>query len=195
MNMPTAFPLAWPDDLPRTKTRDRSPFKVALSRAVADLKDALRLFGQDTGQPVRGVVISSNVTLGQARPADPGVAVYFEWDGAQRCIAVDRFPKPEDNVRAIFYVLEARRQELRYGGLHMVRAAFAGFVALPGPRQRGWREVLGLSGAGRPSLDEVDAAWRARAREAHPDHVGGSSDAMAEINAARAAAKQELSQC
>ena len=130
---PLAYPLHWPTELPRSKSRGRSPLKVSLSRAVADLQDSLRLFGADTGMPVRHVVISSNVTLGAARPSDPGVAVYFEWDGAQRCIAVDHFPKPEDNVRAIYYVLEARRQEMRYGGLHIVRAAFRGFSALPRP--------------------------------------------------------------
>lgn len=189
MTSPTHYPLAWPEGQARTRQRQRgSPFKVSLARAVGDLQDALRLFGQDTGQPVLNVVISSNVTLGQARPADPGVAVYFEWDGAQRCIAVDLFPVPEANVRAIYYVLEVRRQELRYGGLHIVRAAFRGFTALPPPED--WRAVLGVC----PDADlaDVDAAWRARARAFHPDRPGGSPDAMAALNAARDAARREL---
>ena len=152
---PLAYPLHWPAELPRSRSRGRSPFKVSLSRAVADLQDSLRLFGADTGMPVRHVVISSNVTLGAARPSDPGVAVYFEWDGAQRCVAVDRFPKPEDNVRAIYYVLEARRQEMRYGGLHIVRAAFRGFSALPPPRRLAGgarRRPRGGPGGGRGRL-------------------------------------------
>jgi hypothetical protein len=102
MTAPSHYPLAWPASQPRTRERQRSsPFKVALTRAVADLQDALRLFGNDTGRPVRNVVISSNVTLGQPLPVDPGVAVYFDWDGVQRCIAVDLFPAPEANIRAI----------------------------------------------------------------------------------------------
>jgi hypothetical protein len=185
---PLAYPLHWPAELPRSKSRGRPPFKVSLSRAVADLQDSLRLFGTDTGLPIRNIVISSNVTLGAARPPDPGVAVYFEWDGAQRCVAVDRFPKPEDNVRAIYYVLEARRQEMRYGGLHIVRAAFRGFSALPPPRD--WRTVLGVG----PDADlaAAEAAWREKARTAHPDRDGGSTELMAELNMARAAARREL---
>jgi SNF2 family DNA or RNA helicase len=49
----SAYPLHWPAELPRCKTRGRSPFKVSLSRAVADLQDSLRLFGADTEMPVR----------------------------------------------------------------------------------------------------------------------------------------------
>jgi hypothetical protein len=188
MTAPSAYPLAWPEGLPRSKTRVRSPFKVALPRAVADLEDALRLFGTDTGLPVKGVVISSNVTLGASRPADQGVAVYFDWDGAQRCIAVDRFPSVEANVRAIYSILEGRRQEMRYGGLVIVRAAFRGFAALPAPID--WRAVLGVGPEA--DLDMVEAAWRDRARAHHPDQPGGSAAAMTEINAARAAARKEL---
>lgn len=188
MVSPDHYPLSWPPGVARAKSRNSSPFRVTLDRALSELRDALRLFGQDTKKPVTDVVISSNVTLGERRPKDPGVAVYFMWDGAQRCIAVDRFPKVEDNVRAIYYVLEGRRLELRYGGLEMVRASFKGFLALPGPGD--WRRALGLGPEA--TLEDVEAAYRARAREAHPDQPGGSAEAMAELNAARAAARREL---
>lgn len=187
---PDHYPLCWPPRMARSKTRLRSPFKVQLGRALSDLRDALRLFGSDTGKPITDVVISSNVTLGEQRPADPGVAVYFMWDGIQRCIAVDRFAKVEDNVRAIYYVLEGRRQELRYGGLEMVRASFKGFMALPPPSD--WRATLGLGP--RASLEDAEAAYRTLARGAHPDQPGGSLEAMAALNEARAAARRELSQ-
>lgn len=188
MTAPHAYPLAWPAEVPRTKRRDSSPFRVAMRRAVADLEDALRLFAKDTYVAVSHVVISSNVTLGRDRPEDPGVAVYFEWDGAQRCIAVDRFSKPEDNVRAIYYVLEGRRQELRYGGLQMVRAAFAGFTALPAPGD--WRSVLEVGPSA--SAEDAERAFRSKAKEAHPDQPGGSAQRMTELNAARQAARREL---
>jgi hypothetical protein len=185
---PLAYPLHWPVGLPRATARSGSPFGVSLSRAVAELQDSLGLFGADTGMPVQDVVISSNVTLGAARPSDPGVAVYFEWDGARRCIAVDRFARPEDNVRAIYTILEARRQEMRCGGLHIVRAAFQGFSALPPPRD--WRDVLGVG----PDADlaAVEAAWREKARAAHPDRADGCNVLMAELNAAREAARREM---
>lgn len=185
---PDHYPLCWPPGIPRAPKRHRSPFKVRMGRAISDLRDALRLFGSDTGKPITDVVISSNVTLGDPRPADPGVAVYFMWDGAQRCIAVDRFAKVEDNVRAIYYVLEGRRQELRYGGLEMVRASFKGFVALPPPQD--WRATLGLGPSA--TLEEAEAAYRTLARGAHPDQPGGSPESMAALNAAREAARQEL---
>jgi hypothetical protein len=130
MTAPSTYPLAWPEGLPRGTARAQSPFKVALSRAVADLGDALHLFGTDTGLPVTDVVISSNVTLGASRPADQGVAVYFDWDGARRCIAIDRFALVEANVWAIYLILEGRRQELRHGGIVVARAALQGFSAL-----------------------------------------------------------------
>lgn len=196
MNAPYAYPLAWPRELPRTKLRTKSPFRVSLARAVSDLQDSLRLFGRDTGLPVKNVVISSNVTLGANKPADPGVAVYFDWDGAQRCIAVDRFSEVEANVRAIYQILEGRRQEMRYGGLHIVRATFQGFVALPppagNPAPRSWREVFGFVTSGPISRENVEAAYRRLARDRHPDMPGGSDEAMAELNAARAAALAEL---
>lgn len=163
-----------------------SAITTSKTRAVADLQDSLRLFGSDTGLPVKNVVISSNVTLGAPKPSDPGVAVYFDWDGDQRCI-VCRFPDVEGNVRAIYQILEGRRQEMRYGGLHIVRAAFRGFAALPPPDD--WRRVLGLGD--RPTLEEVDAAYKKLARARHPD-AGGSEHAMAELNAAREAARREL---
>lgn len=184
---PSAFPLAWPAGLPRTKDRQSSPFKVDLDRAVRDLQDALRLFGSDTGRPVQHVVISSNVTLGRSRPEDPGVAVYFEWDGASRCIAVDRFATVAGNVRAVYMILEGRRQELRYGGLNLVRATFSGFLALPPPAEGSWWEVLGVSPSA--TLEEVETRYRDLVRSSHPDQ-GGSAARMAEINAARAAARQ-----
>lgn len=187
MSDPIAYPLCWPLEMPRAQKRQRSPFKVSLARAISDLQDSLRLFGSDTGLPVKNVVISSNVTLGQSKPADPGVAVYFEWDGAQRCIAVDRFPSVEANVRAIYQILEGRRQEMRYGGLHIVRAAFRGFAALPPPDD--WRRVMGLGEDA--TLDQVEARYRELARARHPD-AGGSERAMAELNAAREAARAEL---
>ncbi len=38
MTSPSAFPLCWPTGVARTKVRERSPFKVPLDRAVADLQ-------------------------------------------------------------------------------------------------------------------------------------------------------------
>jgi curved DNA-binding protein CbpA len=62
----------------------------------------------------------------------------------------------------------------------MVEQAFAGFTALPAPKNP--NEVLGVrSGASRA---EIEAAYREKAKRAHPD-AGGSEAAMAELNSAR----------
>lgn len=189
MKAPNAYPLAWPAGLPRSVRRQRATFRVSMARAVEDALDSLRLFAKDTGGSISGLVISSNVTLGVSRPHDPGVAVYFRWDGAGRCIAVDKYDRPEDNLRAIYHIIEARRVELRHGGIGIVRAAFKGFAALPPGASEDWREVLGV-GPG-ADLSEAEAAFRRAARSAHPD-LGGSTDEMARLNAAIAAARAEL---
>lgn len=187
-----AFPLSWPDGLPRTERKAASQFKTGLPAALKNVRTALEAFGRDSGKPVADIVLSSNVTLGQERPDDTGVAVWFTWDGAQRCIAVDRYPKPEDNLQAIYHVLEARRTEMRHGGLHIVRQTFKGFTALPAPANRkSWREVLGIEAGKQVGAADIDARYRELAAKAHPDK-GGSTEAMAELNRARAEAKQAI---
>lgn len=192
MTSPSAFPLCWPTGVARTKVRERSPFKVPLDRAVADLQNTLRLFGNDTGRAVSGLVISSNVSLGNAKPADTGVAIYFQWDGLPRAIGVDLFDSVAGNVRAIYMILEGRRTELRYGGLNLVRATFSGFSALPPPppdaSDEPWWAVLGVPS--HASLEEIERRYRDLARLHHPDSSGGSPAVMAKINAARDAARR-----
>lgn len=192
--MTTPYPLAWPTSIPRWKgQRQVGAFKTSLAGAMDNVETSLRLFGKDSGKPVNDVVISSNVTLGQQRPSDPGVAIWFTWEGMQICIPVDRYAKVEANLQAIHHVIEARRTELRHGTLALVRATFAGFTALPAPGgQRSWREVLGFSAGRTPSGEAVAAAYRRLAAERHPDKPGGSQAAMAELNAARDAAVKEI---
>jgi len=183
---PTAYPLTWPSNIPRSKPGAKSNFRTALSTALKNVKTSLQLFAQDSGKTVDQIVISSNVTLGEDKPADPGVAVWFTWDGMSVCIAVDRYPKVEDNVQAIHHIIDGRRTELRHGGLHIVRATFTGFQALPAPsRTRNWAEILGFHGwNGMPSKESIEKHYRERAKTAHPDQ-GGSQEAMSELNRAR----------
>jgi len=191
MTAPTAYPLAWPDGHPRDPKPRASKFKVTLHQALKDLNDELRLFGEETGRKVENVVISSNVTLGSTRPDDCGVAVYFSWDGEQRGIAVDRYLKVEDNVRAIYYILNGRRQEMRHGGLTIVRAAFRGFTALPNPDRQNWRSTLGLGpDAG---LTAAEAAYRTGVKQFHPDRPTGDAEQFHKINQAIEQARTELS--
>ncbi|MBX5268603.1 J domain-containing protein [Rhizobium sp. NLR17b] len=191
---PTAYPLTWPHNIPRTKNKAVSKFKTSLPAALKNVRTSLQLFATDSGKKVEGITISSNVTLGVDRPADSGVAVWFQWDGMSVCIAVDRYPKVEDNVQAIYHIIDGRRTELRHGGLHIVKATFTGLLALPAPDKRHWRDVLGISADnGTLSADFIKLVYQRLAKTAHPDR-GGSQDAMAELNRARDEALRELGQ-
>lgn len=57
----------------------------------------LRKFADDSGKKLVDLSISSNVTLGVAAPADPGVAVWFTWDGL---VSEPREPSPKLNPAA-----------------------------------------------------------------------------------------------
>lgn len=192
---PTAYPLTWPANMPRTKTQVKSQFRTSLSGALANVRESLAAFARDSYKKIDGLVISSNVTLGVAKPADPGVAVWFAWDGLSVCIAVDRYPKVEDNLQAIHHVIEARRTELRHGGIHIVRATFTGFAALPAPSaERPWMEVLDFvpGDAKQITVDVIESRYRRLASLRHPDKPGGSHDKMAELNRARDEALREV---
>lgn len=179
----SAYPLAWPQQFPRAKYRETGKFKTALPNAIKNVQASLRGFSSDSGKKLEGLVISSNVTLGSDQPSDPGVAVWFVWDGMQVCIPVDRYYSVASNLQAIHHILEARRVELRHGTLALVRATFSGFLSLPAPSaQKAWWEVLGVPK--NATKEAIQQAYRRLASEAHPDK-GGSAERMAEVNKAR----------
>lgn len=189
------YPLQWPETMPRyTRLREAGQFRTTLAVAINNVKDSLKRFAADSGKPLANVVISSNVTLGADKPSDPGVAVWFVWDGMTVCIPVDRYAKVEANLQAIHHIIEARRTELRHGTLALVRATFTGFAALPAPSsasKRSWREVFGYHGTQMPTTAELNRTWRDLAAKRHPD-AGGSNEQMAELNAARTEALREI---
>jgi len=185
----TRYPLAWPETFPRSARREASRFKATLASALKNVETSLKMFGKDTGSPVSNIVLSSNVSLGYERPEDPGVAVWFQWEGRQVCIPCDRYTSAAENLQAIHHVLEARRTELRHGTLALVRATMSGFIALPKEAGAEWWEVLKLPRTA--ARDDIETAFRTLARERHPDR-GGSDHQMAELNAARARALQDI---
>lgn len=188
--MTAEYPLQWPDHIERSRSREKGQFKTSLPGALNNVRDSLRRFASDSGKKLENVVISSNVTLGNEKPSDPGVSVWFVWDGMQVSIPVDRYDSVQANLQAIHHVMEARRTELRHGTLALVRATFRGFVALPPPSAKGvkrqWWEVLGV--AKTCTRAEAARAYNALAKIRHPD-AGGSHDAMAELNAAKVEAR------
>jgi len=185
----TAYPLSWPSQFPRAKLREAGRFKTTLASALKNVQDSLRLFASDSGKTLQGLVISSNVTLGENHPSDPGVAVWFTWDGLQVCVAVDRYSSVEGNLQAIHHIIESRRVELRHGTLALVRATFTGFISLPAPAgKRDWWDVLECKRDALPEI--IKSQYRRLASDHHPDK-GGDPAKMAELNAAREAALKD----
>ena len=80
----------------------------------------------------------------------------------------------------------ARRQQQTGSG--------TGNLARPAPRpfrKRTWREVLRFKEGEKPTMQEVNSAWRQLAKSTHPD-VGGSNARMVELNMALSEASREL---
>jgi hypothetical protein len=187
-----AFPLYWPEGVPRTEShrRRRAPFKVQLSTARENLVGELRRLG------AANRVISTNLSLrpdglfriDERRVDDPGVAVYFHHDGANRAMSCDRWDTIAANIQALARTIEALRGIERWGSSEMVARAFRGFTALQ-PAEHDWRAVFG--GYEAHGLAGIRARYRAMAMEAHPDR-GGSTEVMARLNAAMEAAEREL---
>jgi hypothetical protein len=192
----TAFPLHWPAGFPRWKSgRSGSSFRTDFEGALRNVRKSLEAFAKDSGKAITSPILSSNIDLNPLtestgkRPNDPGVAVWFVWDGLQVCIPVDRYDTPASNLQAIHHIIEARRVELRHGTLALVRATFTGFQALPSPKGKHWSDILQVTRT--PTKDAVEANYRRLARDHHPD-AGGSPARMAELNHARDLALKEI---
>ncbi|WP_457301883.1 J domain-containing protein [Phyllobacterium sp. P5_D12] len=181
--MTSAYPLTSPDHIERSRTRESGRFRTTQAAALKNVRTSLTQFGRDSGKKVDHVVISTNYTLSEHRPADPGVAVSFQWDSMQVCIPVDRYNTIEANLQAIHHVVEARRVEIRHGTLALLRASFRGLLALPPPdNYRTWRDILGLAPDANPNVDSLKTAYRRAAKKVHSE--GSSEKIMTAINVA-----------
>lgn len=191
--MTTTYPLSWPQGFPRTPAarRENGQFRTDYDRALGNVRKSLIAFGTDSARKIVDPILSTNRDmLGYLKDGDPGVAVWFVWDGIQVSIPVDRYTTTASNLQAIHHIIEARRVELRHGTLALVRATFTGFKALAAPAGAHWRDVLGLSNGA--TRQDIETAYRRLAAERRPDKPGGSDDAMAALNAAKQMALSEI---
>ena len=172
------YPLTWPEGWPRTSTwrRGASPFKInSTDRAMRELLAELERLG------ARNVIVSSNLKLrqdglpyaNQPRNDDEGIAVYFVRKGKDMVLACDKFAKREANMRAITKTIEAIRGIERWGSSDLMERAFTGFTALPSSAESWWG-VLGVEPNARPV--EIEAAYKRRRSETHPDNGGNADD-------------------
>lgn len=209
MNSQTAYPLSWPNAWPRTLPHRRAdaPFfsvRRQSSGSGADYhswstrgRRSMNDCSDEIIREVRAIggqqlVISTNVELrndglpysNRRPPDDPGAAVYFQLKGKPCVLACDKWKRVEDNLWAVAKHIEALRGQERWG-VGSVEQAFAGYTALPAPGQSGaptWYNVLGVSAD--CTYELALGAYRALAREKHPDIPGGSHDAMINLNTA-----------
>lgn len=177
-----AFPLHWPKNRPRGKSH-AARFDVSFAGARDNLVDEIKRLGGIN------VIISTNIELrrdglpyaNQPEPQDKGVAVYFTYKGKSMCFACDRWDKVKDNMRAIAKTIDALRGIERWGSGEMVNQAFTGFLAIEAPRKKRWWEILMVPENANKNLRI--SSYKALAKMLHPD-VGGSQEAMAELNQA-----------
>lgn len=180
--MTEAFPLSWPIGRGRTSQylRKHAPFKTTPGRARDELLHQLKLLGANN------IVISSNVATYRrggndipyadqsAAKDDPGVAVYYAWKSEQYSLCCDKYNTVMDNMQALMKTVDAIRGIERWGTGEMMKAAFAGFKALP-EQTTGtpWWDVLQC----RPdaSEDVIRAQYKRLAMDYHPDKNDGDS--------------------
>lgn len=181
-----AYPLCWPVGWPKTEPtrRERGLFKTSLPAALNNLKRNVALLGG------KELILSSNYTLGNERPKEPGVVAYFTWQDLQVAIPCDRWSLVEHNVQAIALTIEAMRGMERWGAKHMIKAMFTGFKALPQSTEaEAWWDVLGVQHDA--SHEAVKAAYRDLVKAHHPD-AGGNPDKFRRIQEAYETAMQQF---
>lgn len=199
------MPLAWPEGWPRTEARKRGrgdfgkttrptnldgsrgyPRKVGLqwNDAVRRVQDEVRRMG---GTGLR-------IDTDAGNDSEPGVVVAFRLPGGKPVVLpCDRYQSKAQNAAAVAATLEAKRAIERHGVSTLDRE-FEGYLALGAGDGTTYgvspalavavqlqpHEVLGVA-PGAP-LEVCEAAWRALAKNAHPDRPGGSDAAMHRLN-------------
>ena len=215
--IPLHYPLEWPASKPRTsqadkrvgnysKGGDRNRRDITMAEAQTRVFDAIDKF---TMRGHNYVINPDDCRLktmfelrqdgmmrrGQRTPPDVGAVCTFTMTdtGAELLLAIDKYTKIEQNIAAIAACIDSLRQLWRADAGTFLAAA-SGLNALPAPSViaiPNWRSVLGFQQYAEPTLDEVKRAYRVASKVAHPDN-GGNDNTQAALNAAYAAAKEEL---
>lgn len=95
--------LDWPEGWARCPDRREAAFDTSYDRAVADLREQIRMLGGEAP------LLTHNPYRDGRDPSDPGAAVYFTMRGEGKVFACDRWYRMRDNVRAIGKTIEALR--------------------------------------------------------------------------------------
>lgn len=195
--------VAWPHQQPKTKERKYGQYggsrrynmalSTACNRVVSEVKSCTR-----NGKAwrthelvicVEGArhYVNGSGFYADSRPTWPGVAVQFDLDGEEIVLACDTYADAAQNLCAIAATIEDLRRAERNGVLTLKQ--MLGAQALPEPCGRSWWLVLQCD----PSdpLPKITEQYRKLSKERHPD-LGGSIEAMSELNAAMDEARRAV---
>jgi len=177
-----AFPLDWPVGYQRTAPVKRvgSQFKCTIATAIQFLEAEIQRLGGIK------LIISSNVPVnknGDIRSDwtrykidDPGVAIYFNYEGIQVAMCCDQYNRVHENLQALAKSIEAIRGLKRWGVSDFIKRTFSGFAALPESTSAEndiW-SILGIYS--KPAaVDIVHSAYKNKAKDVHPDKPDGDT--------------------
>lgn len=147
------------------------------------------------------ITISSDIPLrmdgmpraDRGEPEDPGIAVYFKYDGRDLSFACDSYTTTRGNLRALALTIEAIRGIARWGASDLMDRAFRGFAALPVQATSPWRETLGFKKDELVTPEKIDERFKylVLTKKHHPD-LGGNEETFRQIVEARSIARREV---
>lgn len=190
----TRYPLHWPNNVPRRAPHQRGHphFGDTTIHAATQLvlQEINRLNKRHWNHSDSSVIISTNQKLrldglpvsNGAMVADGAVAVYFKlyfqrtgkWFNRPCVLTCDKWLKIQDNLKAIAKDIEAQRARERWG-CTSVEQAFQGYLCIPEKTGgKAWWDILEVPT--NATRDMIAEAYRAKAKDAHPDSGGSFTD-------------------
>jgi hypothetical protein len=111
--------------------------------------------------------------------ADRTVTLTYQKDGKTVSLMMNKQSRAVDNLRVLFLAIESMRMNERRGIGEVLQSAYA---QLQAPEVFNPYEVLGVYD--NQPMEVIEAAFKAKARTAHPDTATGSEEKMLELNKA-----------
>ena len=173
----------WPGDPTAPHKQKDGPFAVAYSKLLDDLEREL------TAIRAKDIVIQGYWQREQIRndgwprsgqnPSGPGIILSFLKKGKPISMPCDTYKQWQQNLRAINLTLTALRAINRYG-VTQRDEQYKGFAKLEAPKNTAAEALQFIVTLIEWSPDHVkadlEAAYKAAARQAHPDLNGGSHE-------------------
>jgi hypothetical protein len=180
-------PLAWPVGYKRTKDSNRkwSKFNQTPEKAQKFLREEISRLG------ATGMIVSTNIPVRRDgyfysdmavnQIDDPGVAVYFRYNGKDLSMCADSYLTVTENLYAIAKSVEAIRAMERWGVSEFMERAFTGFKALPEEINLDCWKVLDIDRT--KNVDLIRRMYKKKAFDFHPDR-GGSTEKFSQLQSA-----------